>query len=400
MRRSGFSLIELLIVIGILGTVTGMSVPLYRDYQIRNDLDLATEQVVQGLGRAKLLSQSAQDDSGWGFFVPAGVLYKGSDYASRDEAYDETYPMPSTITKTGLMEVSYSKLQGDPSATGSITLTALNEEQRYVDITVQKESIAVVENDRIAVCHYSAGIPDGHTIYVNESAWPALQSQGDTLGVCAWEANISSSSVSSVASSVASSAQSSAAASSAAPATCTDRFEVAEDGTITTTGTVSVTYTVLGSDITYGEGGPEVNVYVSYKKLTGSSYQTLYSGNDVDGGETQTVAGYTNGKKVIVKVRGYYRNSGWLTFDQSFTSDDETGHIVILRDGDELPDYPAFDDQENLNSYLQDILDGSGNIDIGTYDAVMLVELGSITGASADFQDAVILLQFSDPSNC
>jgi type II secretory pathway pseudopilin PulG len=400
MKRSGFALIELAVVIGILGVLGGMSIPLYRDYQIRNDLNLATEQLIQGLGRSRLLSQSAQEDASWGFYAPSGTLYKGTSYATRDVDSDEVYPMPSTITTTGLTEVAYSKVNGYPNSTGSITLTALNNEQRTVLIQVERERISVLDSDKLYVCH-NPNTENAVTLHVNEAAWPALREQGDHLGPCigsSASAAAASSVQSSVASSVVSSAASSAISSSAAAATCADRFTVSGNGTITTTGPLNVTYTVLGSDITYGEGGPAVDVYVSRKKLTGASYQTLFSGNDVDGGETQTVTGYSNGSQVVVKVQGYYRQSRWLTFDQTYMSNDNTGHIVILRDGDALPDYPAFDDQENLNSFLTDILDEQGHIDVGTYDLVLLTELGTLTGSSADFQDAVILVQFSQPS--
>ena len=93
-----FGTLSSLIIVAILSTVSGMAVPLYRNYQIRNGLSVATEQVIQGLGRARMLSQAAQDDSGWGFYVPAGILYKGESYAARDSNYDEVYPMPMPIS--------------------------------------------------------------------------------------------------------------------------------------------------------------------------------------------------------------------------------------------------------------------------------------------------------------
>lgn len=400
MRFPGYSLIEVIMVMAIISVVTGMTVPLYRAYQIRSDLNIATEQATQGIGRARFLAQGGEENDSWGFYVPAGILFKGSSYAARDATYDETYPMPSTITFSGLTEVWYEKITGNPSATGAVTLTALTDDQRTVLISVETEAVAVVENDNLIICHRPSGNPENmSTMSISESAWPTHRDNhgGDTLGPCPGQSSVgTASSSSSAASSVP--ASSSAASSAGAAATCQDRFSVSADGTITTTGPLSVTYTVLGSDITYGEGGPDVNVYVSYKKLTGNSYQELYSGNDVDGGETQTVTGYANGSQVVVKVRGYYRQRGWLTFDQTYYSNDESGHIIILRDGDELPDYPVFDDQNEIASYLADILDEQGRIDVGTYDLVMLTELGSLNQQSADFQDAVILVQFSQPS--
>jgi len=397
MRRTGFALLEVILVIAVLGTVTGLAVPLYRDYQIRNDLSLATEQVTQGLARARLLAQSGQDDAAWGFFIPSGTLYKGNSYASRDAASDEVYPMPSTITTTGLSEVYYSKLKGVPSSTGAITLTALNQDQRTIYIKVEMESVAVVENDNLTICHYPPGNPgNANTITITEASWPTHRdNHGDTMGACAG-GGASSSSVSSSSSSASSTgAQSSSSAGGGSA--CADRFSVAADGTITTTGAVDVTYRVLGSAVTYGAGGPEVNVYVSRKNLTGNSYSDLFSGSDVDGGETQTVTNYTNGKQVVVKVRGYFRQSGWMTFDQTYRSNDQTGHIVILRNGAALPNYPAFNNQQSLQQFLRDVI-VNNVISIGQYDLLILVELGSLTSSAADFQDAVILVSFSQPS--
>lgn len=409
MRRAGFALIEMLLVVGILSVVTSMSVPLYMDYQIRNDLNLATEQVTQGLSRARLLSQSAEHDDGWGFFVPAGILYKGESYEARDPSFDEVYPMPSTITPSGLFEVAYTKIDGAPSATGAITLTTLNNEQRTVLITVQKESVAVVENDVLTICHFPPGNPEnGQTIQISDASWPTHRDvHGDTLGPCPDASSSAASSAPASSSSQATSQQSSssvqssptsgASSSQGGTPTCEDRFYVQDDGTIVTTGPLDITWRALGSEVTFGNGGPEIQVTVKYSKDDGKKWKKLFQGKDIDGGESQTVSNITTGSKVLTKIRGTYQFLWWLTFDQEYTSNDQTGHVITLRDGDELPDYPAFGNQQNLTAFLQDIVDEDGRIDIGPYDAVLLVELFDLFGIGIDFQDAVLLMEFSDP---
>lgn len=417
MRRAGFALIEMLLVIGIVGTMTGLAVPLYRDYQIRNDLNLATEQATQGLARARLLAESGQNDDAWGFYVPAGVLYKGSSYITRDTSFDEMYPMPSTIMTTGLSEVSYSKLKGQPSATGAITLVALNQDSRTILIVVESESIAVVQNDRISICHRSGN--STRTLTINDNAWPAHQAHGDTLGACPEESSSSSSSsavVSSAASSVASSAASSASSAggggaSSSVATCADRFSVAADGTITTTGPLSVRFDSLGAQFGYGNGGPSVPVKVAYKKTSnGNSWTNLFSGNAINGagGATQTVSGFTTGNKVILRYHASFSSRGWLSYDRKIYSNDGSNNIMVLRNGDTAPTVTGSNGQTSISTLLQSIT-LNGRISIGTYDVVLIGDFNRqdcnscsnnycSNCSGVDYQDGVVLVKFLTPS--
>ncbi len=180
--RKGFTIIETLMVMGVMGVVSAIVAPLYHQYQLQNDLSVATEQVSQGLSRARLLAQTAQGDSGWGFFVPSGTLYKGTSYATRDVSSDEVYPMPSNIAMNGLYEVAYSKYTGAPSATGSITLDALDHSTHIVLIQVQNQAVAVVQANNLTICH--APLTLNQTMIISDAQWPGLQAKGDTLGAC------------------------------------------------------------------------------------------------------------------------------------------------------------------------------------------------------------------------
>lgn len=411
MRRSGFALLEVLLVIAILGMIGGFSVPMYRDFQIRSDLDSSTEQVTQGLAKARLMAQSGEQDSAWGFYIPAGILFKGDSYESRDEQYDETYPMPSTITSSGPTEVSYSKLIGAPSETGSIVLTTINTEQRTILIEVKQESLAVVQGDVITVCHKPDGNP--RTLTIPDSAWPAHQSHGDTYGVCPGASSASSVAASSVASAtssiIASSAASAAssavggAGASSSSLACANRFSVSANGTITTTGTLSATYTVLGSQITYGAGGPNIDVTAQYKKSPSASWPDLFGGSAINGngGQTTTVTGLQNGTTLVTRFHAYYKKKGWLTYDKTYATNDNSGHIKILRNGDTPPSTSGYGGQGSVKNFLQGVLDAQGKISVGAYDVVILAELGdTLSGTSADYQDAVVKVSFSQPTSC
>jgi Tfp pilus assembly major pilin PilA len=180
--RKGFSVLELVLVLGALGVIAGVTVPIVRDYQIRGDLNRVAQQAEQGLRRAQLLSQSGKEDSAWGYNVPTGTLYKGASYESRDPAYDETTAPPATIVVSGLTDVSYSKIKGEPSVLGMVTLTALNNEQRFVEIEVNTQSTAVLQNESLTICHNPDSNPQ--TMQISDNAWPAHQAHGDTQGPC------------------------------------------------------------------------------------------------------------------------------------------------------------------------------------------------------------------------
>lgn len=185
MRRNAFTALELLLVVAIIAVIAGFSLPLYRRYQVRNDLNLATEQTIQALHRAQLLSRLGEESSEWGFHVQNGILFLGQSYAARDAARDEEYTIPSTVLTSGLPEVSFSRLEGRPSATGTIILESMFGERRTITITIDASGMLTTSGDRLTICHRSAQTPN--TLCIPDSAWPAHQGHGDTLGPCAPE---------------------------------------------------------------------------------------------------------------------------------------------------------------------------------------------------------------------
>jgi hypothetical protein len=166
---------------------------------------------------------------------------------------------------------------------------------------------------------------------------------------------------------------------------------------------VNVTYKVIGTAITYGTGGPTIPVYVSASTDKGNNYTNLFSGGSISAGQTQTISGVSNGSQVVTKIKGYFKQRGWLTFSATYYSNDKTGHILSLRNGDSLPNYAAFSGQESLESFLKPYLTADNKVSIGTYDVILLAELGSIgppVPSTADFQDAVLLVSFAQAGTC
>ncbi|MEK7218399.1 MAG: type II secretion system protein [Patescibacteria group bacterium] len=384
--KVGFTLIEALLVIGILGIIMVFSVSRFRQSQVRSDLDQAKENVVQGFARAKMLSQTAQGDSEWGFYVPAGVLYKGSSYTARDPVNDEVYPMPSSVVVNGvLLEVSFTKLEGRPSASGTIVLQGLDEQQRTVSITLYmggEERIASSSSlgASVNICH-KPGMHNESQMTVPSAAWLAHQAHGDILGMCPGDEG-----------SVA----------------CTE-ISIQDSGNILTADGVDMTVTVLAKNLKYGEGAavPDIPVTLKYTDDGGIQWKKLFNDNPITSippDNVDTKGNIQENSQVALQMYGHYEEDGWTVYDSTAeTNDADSGHALILRDGDAIPTY--FDNTE-LVGVLQNNPTGENFAPDGEHieladpcSVVVITELSDVLvppPVSEDYTDAVFLLQFTE----
>jgi len=139
----GFTLIELMLSIAILGVLTALSLPVYASFSNRNSLDLATQNVVSLLRRAETYSRGAKLDTQWGVEIQTGqaTLFKGSSFATRNTAYDEVVTASPSVGLSGLGEVLFSKLSGLPTSTGTITATSANSASDTRTITINAKGV-------------------------------------------------------------------------------------------------------------------------------------------------------------------------------------------------------------------------------------------------------------------
>lgn len=139
MKERGFTLIEMILTVGILGLLAGLSMPVYQSFDNRNELDITTQSLASALRRAQVYARSGHSDSGWGVEIQstAATLFRGASFAGRDSAYDEVTTISQSTAVTGISEVLFAKLSGTPSTTGNVIFTNTNNETRTVTINAK-----------------------------------------------------------------------------------------------------------------------------------------------------------------------------------------------------------------------------------------------------------------------
>lgn len=141
--QAGYTLIEEVVVVGIIAVLAVFALPVYSNLQNSNGLDVTVNTLVQDLYQAQILSRNEENGTSYGVYInnQTITIYAGSSYATRNTATANVFNMPISVTVSGLSEVDFSKLYGFPSTTGTFTLTD-NSASRVVTIN----SMGMVDN--------------------------------------------------------------------------------------------------------------------------------------------------------------------------------------------------------------------------------------------------------------
>ena len=129
--NKGFTLVELVVIIGIFSALAVFGVSTYRAVGARNDLVLAVPKTVPAHRTAYVRARSMTDDMPWGVNIIQGeaVVFRGPSYVGRDTEADTVYMLSPRVVPSGATEIVYAKFTGLPNSTGDIILTLNNEAQ-------------------------------------------------------------------------------------------------------------------------------------------------------------------------------------------------------------------------------------------------------------------------------
>ncbi len=130
MSSRGFTLIEMVIVVGIILVVAGLSIPFLFSYQVTSEVATYANDVERTLRRAQLQAINGYHGTSWGVYFDNNqkqfIIFQGNSYTSRDQNYDQEidYPNAFNIASTFGQEIYFAVYSGLPSLAGTVTVTS------------------------------------------------------------------------------------------------------------------------------------------------------------------------------------------------------------------------------------------------------------------------------------
>lgn len=124
--RRGFTLIEMMLSVGIMSLLAALALPLYATFASRNNLAVTAQSLASMLRRAEVYARANYGDNQWGVNIQSSAvtLFQGTSYATRNSGLDETLTIPGGVSSSYSGDIVFSKLSGAPSTTATITMSS------------------------------------------------------------------------------------------------------------------------------------------------------------------------------------------------------------------------------------------------------------------------------------
>ena len=133
-KAAGFTIVELVVVLGILSLLFAVGLPAARNFQEDRNYDLAGQSLLQALRRAQIRSLASEDGANIGVHLISGTgttftIFEGSSFAGRVAGKDESSDLPPSVGLSfnfsggvSTADVIFSRIRGKPIATGTVFL--------------------------------------------------------------------------------------------------------------------------------------------------------------------------------------------------------------------------------------------------------------------------------------
>jgi prepilin-type N-terminal cleavage/methylation domain-containing protein len=125
-KKLGFTLLEIMLVITLIGILLGIFMPAFSSLFFRNNIDSAGEKIKTELYRAHSYARSSKNDSSWGLYIENNriILFSGNSYSNRDATKDEIESLSGNLNISGLTEIVFQKNSGLILNPGEISISS------------------------------------------------------------------------------------------------------------------------------------------------------------------------------------------------------------------------------------------------------------------------------------
>ena len=135
-RTHGFTLIEVILVIGLIGLLAGLAIPLYQRFQVSSELDDTAHGVTQSLrfAQARAMASDGWQAYGVHFEDTRYVVFAGTEYQA-DDPQNEATDIPSVLRLAPeYTDVVFDRVTGQTSMAGAIKIQTDGTESRMITI--------------------------------------------------------------------------------------------------------------------------------------------------------------------------------------------------------------------------------------------------------------------------
>ncbi|MDQ5952625.1 MAG: hypothetical protein QG626_754 [Patescibacteria group bacterium] len=132
MNTRGFTVVELMLSVAVIALMAGISMPIYRTFQTRNEADIAAQMIAQALRIAEMQALLGRSGSGWGVYIEtdAVTVFKGASYTERDTDFDNMQVLPGSVEISGDQEFIFPLGEVAPEAVGEVVITSMDQHTR------------------------------------------------------------------------------------------------------------------------------------------------------------------------------------------------------------------------------------------------------------------------------
>jgi len=143
--KRGFTFVEVLVSLGIIGLLIGLAIPFYQTFYLSSQLDNTTSELIQTLRKAQLKAMASEGDQAFGVRLEQRrfILFRG--FYNPSDSYNEITQLPNTLTLTSSVgqDVVFNELKGTTFNIGTITISLSGNRSRKISIINQLGTIDV-----------------------------------------------------------------------------------------------------------------------------------------------------------------------------------------------------------------------------------------------------------------